>query len=168
MSNQRTAILRKRSCAGPSLNCGGSVAGIAVKKIADCADILRQLSICPVKRLLQLLGIILAVLWVPITSHCAWENVPGLQLFQCATDTEQDSDCNGDACVQVESASYKVSETQTSVPAPPLMVLFQFALLEMLPAQQPLPVTAAPPEIPSGWQFSFRTALPPRAPSFVS
>jgi hypothetical protein len=123
---------------------------------------------CFVKRLLNLFGIFLALAWVPITSHCAWENLPGLQLFQCATDTEQDSDCEGDACVQVESASYKVSETETRVPVPPLLVLFQISLLEMLPTQQPLPATAAPLAIPKGWQFSFRTALPPRAPSFVS
>jgi hypothetical protein len=123
---------------------------------------------CLVNRLLQLFGIFLALAWVPITSHCAWENLPGLQFFQCATDTEQDSDCEGDACVQVESASYKVSETQTSVPVPPLTIVFQVSLLEMLPTLQPLPVSAAPPEIPKSWQFSFRTALPPRAPSFVS
>jgi len=126
-------------------------------------------SICfLVKRLLQVFGVLLALAWVPVTSHCAWENLPGFQFFQCATDAEQDSDCESDACVQVESASYKVSETQTTVPVPPLTVLFQVSLLEMLPAQQPLPVTASPPEIPLGWQFSFRTALPPRAPSFVS
>ena len=123
---------------------------------------------CSVKRLLNLFGIFLALAWVPITSHCEWENLPGLQLFQCATDTEQDSDCEGDGCFQVESASYKVSETETSVPVPPFTVLFQISLLEMWPTLQPLPVTAAPPEFPNSWQFSFRTALPPRAPSFVS
>jgi hypothetical protein len=121
-----------------------------------------------VRRLLNLFGIFLALAWVPITSHCTWENLAGLQFFQCASDTQQESDCNGDSCAQVESASYKVSETQTSVPIPPSTVLFQISLLEILPAQQPLPATAAPSEIPKGWQFCFRTALAPRAPSFVS
>lgn len=123
---------------------------------------------CSVKRLLNLFGIFLALAWVPITSHCAWENLPGLQLFQCATDTEQDSDCEGDGCFQVESASYKVSETQTQVPVPPFTIVFQISLLEIPPTLQPLPVTASPPEIPQSWQFSLRTASPPRAPSFVS
>jgi hypothetical protein len=140
----------------------------AVKAIGGCADTPNPVSMCSVKRLLNLFGIFLALAWVPITSHCAWENLPGLQFFQCATDTEQDSDCEGDSCAQVESASYKVSETQTSIPVPPFTVLFQISLLELLPTLQPLPVTAAPPEIPKGWQFSFRTALRPRAPSFVS
>ena len=122
-----------------------------------------------VKRMLNLFGILLALAWVPITSHCEWENLPGLQLFQCAAETEQESDCaDDDACAQVESASYKVSETETFVPLPPLNVLLQISLVELLPAQQPLPATAAPPEIPIGWRFSFRAALSPRAPSFVS
>ena len=123
---------------------------------------------CFVKRLLNLFGIFLALAWVPITSHCALEDLPGLQFFQCATDTEQDSDCEGDGCYQVESASYKVSETQTPVPVPLFTVMVQISLLEMLPTQPPLPATAAPLAIPKGWQFSFRTALPPRAPSPVS
>jgi hypothetical protein len=139
-----------------------------VKVIAGCADTSFQVSMCSVKRLLNLFGIFLALAWVPITSHCAWEDLPGFQLFQCATDAQQDSDCEGDACVQVETASYKVSETQTYVPVPPFTVVDQISLLEMLPAQQPLPATAAPPQIPRSWQFSFRTALPPRASSFVS
>lgn len=138
------------------------------KVIANCADTTFPVSMCPVKRLLNLFGIFLALAWVPVTSHCAWENFPGWQLFQCVTDTEQDSDCEGDACVQVESASYKVSETQTSVPIPPFTVVFQISLLEMFSAQQSLSAAAAPPEIPKGWQFSFRTALPPRAPSLIS
>jgi hypothetical protein len=140
----------------------------AVKVIEGCADASNPVSMCSVKRLLNLFGIFLALAWVPITSHCVLEKLPGLQFFQCASDTQQESDCNGDSCAQVETASYKVSKTQTSVPLPPLTVLLQVSLVEILPAQQPLPATAAPPEIPKGWQFSFRTALAPRAPSFVS
>ena len=123
---------------------------------------------CPVKRMLQLLGVVLAVLWAPITSHCAWESVPGLQIFQCVTDTPDDADCEGDACAQIETVSYKLTDTQTSVPVPPLAVLIELPLLEQLPLSQTLPVTTAPPEIPIGWQFSYRAALLPRAPSFVS
>ena len=122
------------------------------------------------KRLLQIFGISLAVLWVPITSHCAWENIAGLPIFQCATETPQDSDCADDACVQVETASYKVTDPQIAVP-PPLFNLLMLILPvppEILPEGQPSPVTAAPMEFPVTWQFFSRTALPPRAPSFVS
>lgn len=120
------------------------------------------------KRLLQLFGLVLAVLWVPITSHCTWENVAGLQIFQCATDTPQDSDCQDDGCVQLETATYKVADTSTVVPVLCLKLSIQFTLVELLPAEQASPVTAAPPEVPAGWQFSFRTAAPPRAPSLTS
>lgn len=70
--------------------------------------------------MLQLLSLVLAVLWVPITSHCAWENVPGLQFFKCATGTPQNSDCDDDACAQLETASDEVSDPQVA-PSLPLM-----------------------------------------------
>jgi hypothetical protein len=98
-----------------------------------------------------------------------------LEFFKCADDVAKDSskappdsqkdDCADDACSTLEGGSYKVSETQMTVPAPVLTVLIQFSLFELTPVEQPSPVTAAPLEIPSGWQFSFRTALAPRAPS---
>jgi len=120
------------------------------------------------KRLLQIFGLVLAVVWLPITSHCAWENLPGLPFFQCATGTPQDSDCEDDWCAQLETATYKVADTSTVVPVLSLALSFQVPSMERLPAEQSSPVTAAPPEVPAGWQFSFRTALPPRAPSLVS
>ena len=108
------------------------------------------------------------MLWAPITSHCAWERVPGLQIFQCVTDTPQEADCEGDACAQIETPSYKITDTQTSVPVPPLALLIELPLLEQFSVLQALPVTTAPPEIPIGWQFSCRAAPLPRAPSCVS
>ena len=36
------------------------------------------------------------------------------------------------------------------------------------PDEPAVAIIQVPPEIPRSWQFSFRTALPPRAPSFVS
>jgi hypothetical protein len=124
-----------------------------------------------VNRPLRLLGLILALVWVPITSHCLWEDAPGLQVFKCVDQTtgqsESDSnDCDGDVCSVLETADYKVSKTRTDVPPPFLNILFQLSPLEAAPAEAPLPVTAAPPRLP--WQFSVRTALSPRAPSFVS
>ena len=118
--------------------------------------------------MLQLLSLVLAVLWVPVTSHCAWENVSGLQFFKCATDTPENSDCDGDGCAQLEKATYKVSSPQASVPAPILALLFQSLLLKFPADEQRLAAVTTPPEISSAWQFSFRAALPPRAPSFVS
>ena len=119
------------------------------------------------KPLLQLIGLILALAWVPITSHCSWEDVVGGGLFKCAPAAEQ-GDCSNDddSCATVESASYKVPDAAPAVPAPLFaVVLFQLPAPVALLSQQIAPPTAAPPEIPAGWRFVSRTALPPRAPS---
>jgi len=72
----------------------------------------------------------------------------------------------------VESAAYKTPDNQNVAPEP----VFQTLVFSRLLAQEDNSfhdhlnwlVTAAPPELPQGWQFSFRTALLPRAPSIVS
>ena len=132
---------------------------------------LNRLLLRLVNRPLRLLGLILALLWVPITSHCLWEDAPGLQVFKCVDDTGAPSesgpdDCESDACSVLETADYKISKTRTDVPPPFANILFQLTIEEAETEQCPLPVTAAPPRLP--WQFSVRSALSPRAPSFVS
>ena len=126
--------------------------------------------VCPVKRLLQLFGLALALLWVPVASHCSWESLVGGDFFKCAPVAEK-GDCAGDSddCASVESGSYKVSNTRLVIPAPVFAtVLVLMPLLTAPPSQQVAPTTAAPSEIPVRWQFVSRTALPPRTPSFVS
>ena len=118
--------------------------------------------------MLQLLSLVLAVLWVPVTSHCAWENVPGLQFFKCAPSDSPKGDCDDDACAQLEGGAYKVADPQVTPSLPLLTLLFQVLVIEPVVSEASVLATAPPPEIPVGWQFSFRTALPPRAPSFVS
>jgi hypothetical protein len=130
-----------------------------------------------VKRLLQIFAVVLAFLWVPITSHCTWEDLPGLEFFKCADDGQepqpvshdsQKDDCADDACSTLETGSYKVSDTETAVPVPSLAILFlQSSLLEIAPDEQTSSDTAAPAEIPASWLFFSRTASPPRAPSLA-
>ncbi len=124
------------------------------------------------KRLQQIVGLLLLVLWVPLTSHCTWENISDLTLFKCADDTEQHSeqksDCADDGCAQLETATYRSSDAQPEVAPPAFLVLFQLLTLTV-PAREACVATVnTPPEIFTSWQFTFRTALPPRAPSFVS
>jgi hypothetical protein len=121
-----------------------------------------------VKRLHQIVGLVLLVLWVPITAHCTLENVPGLEFLKCATDSDQGKDCKGDSCTQLESATYKISDTHTDFLPSAFTALFAFVMAEFPADEQPIAIIEAPPEISCSWQFSFRTALPPRAPSFVS
>lgn len=123
-----------------------------------------------VRQLLQLLGLALALAWVPISSHCSWEALVDGDLFKCSPDSER-SDCSseGDSCVTVESPGYKVPKVTPDVPTPVFgLVLFQLPTLATLPCRQTSPPTAAPIEHDAGWQFAARTALPPRAPSPLS
>jgi hypothetical protein len=108
------------------------------------------------------------------TSHCALEHVPGLEFLAWChhpdTAPHEDNDCDGDGCAAVERGFYKV-EDQAAVPAPLLVLSFvlpQWEARASTPAPHPLLVNCSPPELPRAWQFSYRTALPPRAPSPVA
>jgi len=119
----------------------------------------------------------LAVLWLPVSVHCQLEQLPGLEFLSCCdhedtTAPHQADDCEGDAGAVVESGLYKSEERQISLPAPDLApVMFQ-----LLPSPAPISCilprsgvgSTVPPEFSRIWQFSSRTALPPRAPSLVS
>jgi hypothetical protein len=123
-----------------------------------------------VKRLLQLFGLALALLWVPVASHCSWESLVGGDFFKCAPASDRgDCDSGSDDCASVESGSYKTSSTRLQIPAPVFIVaILSLPSLAEAASQQAAPATAAPSNISSSWQFVFRTALSPRAPSFIS
>jgi len=129
----------------------------------------------PVKSFRTLLTMLLVALWPLVTSHCDLEQLPGFEFLACtdeAAATHAESDCATDTCASVESAFYKTEDAQLLVPTPPLIP--SNLLTTVLPSPVEPAVTSkvvfdsAPPELPQVWQFSFRTALPPRAPSLVS
>lgn len=126
------------------------------------------------------LAILLATLWLPVSSHClVLEVSSGLESLSCCTHTaaqeaapHPEDDCATDTCSVVEDAKYKHTLQRVTVPALDLHLLF-----ELPPLREPaLPLCASRPHqlddslarLPMAWQFSARTALPPRAPSFVS
>lgn len=122
----------------------------------------------------KVMAALLALLWLPLSSHCTWEHLPGFESFACHTDAEtaphQDDDCQGDACATVESGSYKIEEQPLSIPAQLLVpCIVQSLSTDVTPSFKAGSVPASPPpELSRIWQFTFRTAAPPRAPSFVS
>lgn len=121
------------------------------------------------KRLHQVVGLFFLVLWVPITAHCTLESISALAFLKCAGDgPESNNQCNGDACSQLETATYKVSDSHTDFLLLSFTAWSPLLILEFPPGEQAITVVNSPPEIRRSWQFSFRTALPPRAPSFVS
>lgn len=132
------------------------------------------------RKIRTILTLLLATLWLPVSSHCLMiEVTSGLESLSCCahTDTEtppapQKDHCATDACTTVEGAQYKSSVQRITVPALDNHVLFEFPV----PLLPPLTLAAISTcssasrldSLPVTWQFSARTALPPRAPSFVS
>lgn len=126
-------------------------------------------------------GVVIAVLalWVLAVNHCRLELVPGLAFLKCCqhessekTAGHHEEDCEDDACAAVEEGLYKAESNPITAVRPTFVVLASFltARLERDPPALTAHVHSAdiPPELPNAWQFAFRTALPPRAPSLVS
>lgn len=128
------------------------------------------------QRLRNFLFVLMALAWLPATNHCLLERLPGLEFLSCcAADfsaSHSGNDCDDDACQTVESGDYKAGTARIAVVVP---------VLDWVLYQLPSPLTAgsavhfrhqpqanAPPDLPKRWQFSSRTALLARAPSFAS
>ena len=120
-----------------------------------------------------------ALTWVLLTSHCKIEAVPGFEFLRCATDVHEPSEsersgdpCKDAGCCSVESAQYHAPRQHEIAPVIvfDIIPMDNFGVVEQcLPKEVSLGIlTAAPPELPTSWQFSLRTALPVRAPSLAS
>ena len=133
-----------------------------------------------VNRLKTILVMAVLAFWLPATNHCRLELIPGLGFLACCghSEDEQASDqhqneCAEDLCAQVEDGLYKTESNRVVVEAPPAC-LFGFlpALLEESTSPERVctlrRLDASPPELLNTWQFSYRAAAPPRAPSLVS
>jgi len=121
-----------------------------------------------VKSIRVIAACLLALVWAPLTSHCQLESIPGLEFLHCASEAT-DSSCCDDSCTSVESGAYKVPDYQNPVPPVERSIVLHFSI--STPAEEgqlPVHPADAPLELLPTWQFSLRTALPVRAPSFVS
>ncbi len=130
----------------------------------------------PVRFVKTVLIVLLALLWAAASNHCKLEQIPEWDFLACCnhedTAPHQDDDCATDGCATVENQLYKTETAQISVAAPTLLFA---TFLCPLWAESSNPQTvslvlpdAAPAELSRVWQFSYRTALPPRAPSIAS
>ena len=133
-------------------------------------------SLVNVKWLRTMMTLTLAAVWLVATNHCKLELIPSLGFLVCCAHGDaaphQDNDCDTDNCAAVEKSFYKSEDTQPSVTVPDFVLADSLTLsLDELARVSPvcfnLPAFA-PPELPVTWQFSYRTALPPRAPSIAS
>ena len=130
------------------------------------------------RTLKTMLTILLAIVWMPLTSHCLLlESASNLEFLSCCehkvtATAHHEDECANDSCAVVEGAQYKSSFQRVSVP--PLETHVAFELPPLLDATLTSTASAAHQsddalgQLPVAWQFSFRTAAPPRAPSFVS
>jgi len=122
------------------------------------------------------LVVLLALIWAVASNHCKLEEIPGLQFLACCDHEgaapHQDDDCETDGCATFENQLYKSENAQLSVAAPTLLFAAflspPWAELSPPPAVSHVLPDAAPAVLPRIWQFSYRTALPPRAPSLLS
>lgn len=128
------------------------------------------------RRLLPFIACLLAVLWLPATSHCGLETA-GLWLHDHEAETSTDCaslSCDRDLCESVEAGNFKNSAATVKVNAP-LLAVCVTRLVLLTAADAPgegCPVsprtTDSPPELARTWQFSARTALLPGAPSLLA
>jgi hypothetical protein len=121
----------------------------------------------------------IATLWVVAGFHCRLEVLPGLEFLSCCqhsghekSPAHHEKECADDGCAAVELGFYKPEKLQD---VPVITLLAPVTRLALLPDLELLNafdhsvnISSSPPELPGVWRFSQRTALPPRAPSFVS
>ena len=128
------------------------------------------------RRIKPFLMLVLALLWVPLTSHCRIESVPGFEFLRCSANdhgSSQGTDaCEQNGCCAIEDANYQAPRQQEITPIVVVATL-RTAMFDPLEQSPPAPVSvgilpAPPPELPTCWLFSLRTALPVRAPSLAS
>lgn len=130
-----------------------------------------------VRKLTPAIAMIVLLLWGLAAMHCKLEGLPGLDFLKscCMADTESpadsSNDCDDDSCASVEGGAYRAEDQVASAPQPHLVLALHITLLK---APRPEPTckdvahSTAPPDLPKVWQFTFRTALPPRPPSIAS
>ncbi len=121
----------------------------------------------------------MATLWVVVGFHCQLEVLPGFEFLSCCQHSttakapaHHANDCDDDGCATIELGFFKQADPPAA-PATPLLAFvawlvplpddFQADPLSCLATASPVP-----PDLSRIWQFFQRTALPPRAPSFVS
>ncbi len=120
-------------------------------------------------------AVVLLALWGLATSHCLLERLDGFEFLACCQHADkaphEDNDCDGDGCAVVESGLYLFEDNPALMPGLVyLTALSPWDFVVELPVDFNPSLSAASPvssELPRFWQFHYRAALPPRAPSLV-
>ena len=132
-----------------------------------------------VRRLKSIVALLLAALWLPVSSHALLEHFE--LIHHVHADHAEDSDGShehdtdnhaaADGLCLAPSVKTPLSKPVAVVPLPWLAVALLNTSHHFSARPSPYgpsPPGTAPPELSHRWQFSFRAALPARAPSFAS
>ena len=120
------------------------------------------------------MAVFLALLWLPMASHCDLEHLPGMEFLACCgpeNTAPQHKDCETDVCASIESGNYKMEEQAVVAPVPPLLapILISPAPAELENQSVAVASTSTvPTDLLQRWHFTLRVALSPRAPSLPS
>lgn len=134
-----------------------------------------------VRMVQKALLLILAIVWLPVTSHCLlFQSVATPDSVSCCSPGESPApsspdkhDCATDTCASVEGARYKSSLQRVTVPPFLPQIVFDLPQVSLdTPTAEYLRLLCHSDGVVSSrlldWRFEERTALPPRAPSFLS
>ena len=129
----------------------------------------------PVRVLKTVMGWALLLVWLPATSLCLVERTGWLAKDDCCPSSAPKSaptKSNDTPCCALASAIYKADDYSRFHIAAPLFVgVLSFEAFAATTETSRFTRKAddlGPPLLLKTWQFTFRTALPPRAPSLAS
>ena len=126
----------------------------------------------------NILVVLVALAWLPASSHPLLEYAGLIHEFHADHDTDSNGSHEHDDDHDAADGLCAPSSPHVNVPTPhfvatalpPGLIVSDQGWLrhDSLRPSGPAPPGTAPPQLSSGWQFSFRAALPAREPSFVS
>lgn len=125
------------------------------------------------------MGLLVALSWVLLTSHCKIATMAGFEFLGCTSDSfalgeakSSGGPSEDSGCCSFESAKYHGPRMHELAPVVEIAILpaVNFSLVDQsLPKEVTLGILiAGPPELQTTWQFLSRAALPVRAPSLAS
>lgn len=121
----------------------------------------------------KVMAVFLALLWVPVSSHCMLENAELIHRDLCCQPDLGHEHSHGhdaaDGNCQVESRQITVQKQDLSKESLLLALLkaVEFSSVETAPVSIIRSDGVAPPEFSPTWQFVSRAAVSPRAPSVL-
>ena len=129
------------------------------------------------QKVLRILAVFLAVLWLPLTAHCELETIVASAHETAADDgcCVPTDDCVDDACGLIEGSQFTPTHSVVKAPLPELKVEHSLALiLAQIVATTSVHISPdwkfadTPLDWTARWCFTRRAAPPARAPASLA